>query len=522
MEQPSVANIDTILALLLLIAGVFPTEYFVSIEPLRFLFIWVIVSEQVDGIRQRLVETLKRWWPYLLIWMVNAGWLAYFYTLGGYASYEVEVVNEPLTAIRIFSTMGEAIWKAGFYIWVQILVLASSALAAPTTLVTLALITVSFVFILFYINKLHPVEGETRKFAIPAILIGLTGILLGRIPSFAAGLPLTLQSSFDRFMISMMLGSSLFTLGLIELLIRNDRVKRIALSLLIALGIGQQFFNANIFRRDWAKQQEIYWQLAWRIPALKPGTALLTHQLPIDYETDLSFTAPINWMYAPNYKQSGPVDSGSDLPYALLYTEKRLGGAALPSLDRNTKITLPIRRVSFNGTTSQVLVIYMPQNGCLRVLDPVRSDAITYEHQSHFLVNAIPLSDLSNIIVDTTQTAKPPFLSEPEHTWCYYFARAELARQQDDWHQVITIIDEARSLGYEPEDPFEWLTYIEAQALAGNMNVAQEVSENALEQENKTRKGLCELWKRVEMRDDMGTEKMIRVSQILSNFPCAR
>lgn len=522
MEQSSVANTNTILALLLLVAGVFPTEYFVSIEPLRFLFIWVIVAEQVDGIRQRLVETLKRWWPYLLIWIVNAGWLAYFYTLGGYASYEVEVVNEPLTAIRIFSTMGEAVWKAGFYIWVQILVLASSALAAPTTLVTLALITVSFVFILFYINKLYPVEGETRKIAIPAILIGLTGILLGRIPSFAAGLPLTLQSSFDRFMISMMLGSSLFTLGLIELLIRNDRVKRIALSLLIALGIGQQFFNANIFRRDWAKQQEIYWQLAWRIPALKPGTALLTHQLPIDYETDLSFTAPINWMYAPEYKRSGPVDSGSDLPYALLYTEKRLGGIALPSLDRNTKITLPIRRVSFNGTTSQVLVIYMPQNGCLRVLDPVRGDAITYEHQSRFLVNAIPLSDLSNIIVDTTQTAKPPFLSEPEQTWCYYFARAELARQQDDWHQVITIIDEARSLGYQPEDPFEWLTYIEAQALAGNMNVAQEVSENVFKQEDKIRKGLCELWKRVEMRDDMGTEKMIRVSQILSDFSCAR
>ena len=36
----------TILALLFLVVGVFPTEYFVSIEPMRFLFIWVIVSEQ--------------------------------------------------------------------------------------------------------------------------------------------------------------------------------------------------------------------------------------------------------------------------------------------------------------------------------------------------------------------------------------------------------------------------------------------------------------------------------------------
>lgn len=513
-QSPVHVRLDTICALLLLIAGVFPTEYFVSIEPIRFLFIWVIISEQVNGFRQRFIETLKRWWLYALIWLANAAWLAYFYTVGEYASYEVEVVNEPLTALHVVSTIGEAVWKAGFYIWVQILVLASRVPLAPTTLIAFALILVSFVSIFFYIRKLNLSEGNVKKFAISAILIGLAGILLGRIPSFAAGLPLTLQSSFDRFMISMMLGGSLFMIGFIELLIRNDRIKRIILSALIALGIGQQFFNANIFRRDWAKQQEIYWQLAWRIPALKPGTALLTHQLPVDYETDLSFTAPINWIYAPDY-------SGSDLPYVLLYTEKRLGGAAIPSLEWNTKITLPIRRVSFHGTTSQVLVIYMPQNGCLRVLDPARGDASTYGQQSRFLVDAIALSDLSNILIDTNQVLKPSFLSEPDHSWCYYFAKAELARQQENWNQVIDIINEARSLGYEPEDPFEWLTYIEAQALTGNVEAAQEVSENAFEQENRIRKGLCELWKRIQ-RADPQNEDGARVEQILSTYQCAR
>ncbi|HUE99607.1 MAG TPA: hypothetical protein VMN99_10160, partial [Anaerolineales bacterium] len=380
---------DTFFALLLLIAGVFPTEYFVSIEPMRFLFIWVIISEQVNGFGQRFVEALKRWLPYLLIWLANAAWLAYFYTVGGYESYDVEVVREPVTVMQTVSTMGEAIWKAGFYIWMQILVLASEAITAPTTLATFALIVVGFIIIFFYLKRLNLTESETKTFAVSAILIGLAGILLGRVPSFAAGLPLTLQSSFDRFMISMMLGGSLFVVGLFELLIRKTRIKTVAFALVIALGIGQQFFNANIFRRDWTKQQEIYWQLAWRIPAMKPNTALLTHQLPIDYETDLSFTAPINWMYAPDYERSSPVDERSNLPYVLLYTEKRLGGGSLPSLKPNTDITLPIRRVSFHGSTSQVLVIYMPPNGCLRVLDSARGDEITYGQQSHFLVDAI-------------------------------------------------------------------------------------------------------------------------------------
>jgi hypothetical protein len=519
-KRSRIAINDTILALLLLIGGVFPTEYFVSIEPMRFLFIWVIVSESVSVFSQRFVETLKRWWPYLLLWLANGAWLAYFYTIGDYASYEVEVVNEPLTLAQAFLTVVEAIWKAGFYIWVQILALASEMLTAPTTLIMFGLVGIAFILIVFYFGKLHLSEAETESFAIPAILIGLAGIVLGRLPSFAAGLPLTLQSSFDRFMISMMLGGSLFAVGLIELLIRNQRIKTYVFALLIALGIGQQFFNANIFRRDWAKQQEIYWQLAWRIPAMKPGTALLTHELPIDYETDLSFTAPINWMYAPDYKQTNPLDEKSDLPYALIYTEKRLGGTALPSLNRNTTITLPIRRVSFHGSTAQVLVIYMPRNGCLRVLDSARGDEVTYGNQSRFLVDAIPLSDLSNIIVDPHQAAKPPFFPEPEHAWCYYFAKAELARQLGDWGQVIDLIDEARSLGYEPEDSFEWLTYIEAQAHTGNMEDALTASRTASEQDNRIRRGLCELWKRFQTTEPATEEELIRMNQILSEYQC--
>jgi hypothetical protein len=513
-------NSNTIYALLLLIPGVFPTEYFVSMEPLRFLFIWVILSEEIDGTWNRFVQTLKRWWPYLCVWLANAIWLAYFYTIGGYESYEVEVVKEPLTIFRIISTFGEAIGKAGFYVWIQVLVLISKAISSPTNLLTLFSIILAFILIIYYFMNLDLSKNETKGFAVSAIVIGLIGILLGRIPSFAAGLPLTLQSSYDRFMISMMLGGSLFVTGFVELILRNTRLKLYAFALLIALGIGQQFFNSNIFRRDWSKQKEIYWQLAWRIPAMKPNTALLTDQLPIDYETDLSFTAPINWIYAPNYSRNSPGNENGNLPYALLYTEKRIGGGSLPSLEHNTAISLPIRRVSFTGSTSQVLVIYMPPNGCLRVLDPRRGDESTYGKQSRFLVDAIPLSDPSTIIFNSDQTVKLPFLPEPDHQWCYYFAKAELAYQQKDFGKVVKIIDEAISLGYEPEDPFEWLAYIESKALTGDIKGAENISRSAFKQENGLRKGLCEVWKRIETQNPGGSGEESRIDRILSDFAC--
>jgi hypothetical protein len=506
---------DTIYALLLLVAGVFPTEYFIGLEPLRFLFIWVIVSEEVTGFSQRLIQTLKHWAPYLLIWLANAAWLAYFYTVGTYASYDVEVVREPLTIQHLFSVIIEAIWKTGFYIWGQVVVLAAKTITAPTTLATFGLIAISFIFFFVHISKLDQHQSQTKKFATSALLVGLAGILLGRLPSFAAGLPLTLQSSYDRFMISMMLGGSLFAIGLVELLIKNARARNFVFALLIALGIGQQFFNANIFRRDWAKQQEIYWQLAWRIPAMEPGTVLLTDQMPIDYETDLSFSAPINWMYTPDYTRS-------DLPYAMLYVEKRLGRVALPSLENNTNIDLSFRTVNFRGSTSQAIVIHMPKNGCLRVLDPARGDEITYKGQSHFLVDAIALSDPTLIKVEANETAKLPFVSEPDHTWCYYYAKAELARQKGDWNQVSDLINEAMSFGYQPEDRFEWLTYIEAQAMIGDMIIAEKLSNKTLAQDKGIRAGLCEVWKRIQLQVDARSEAQTRVNQLLSDFRCAR
>src|ERR1051325_4606774 len=219
-------------------------------------------------------------------------------------------------------------------------------------------------------------------------------------------------------------------------------------------------------------------------------------------------------MYASDYRRS------NNLPYALFYTEKRLGGTSLPSFEPDTAINLPIRRVSFHGSTSQVLVIYMPKNGCLRVLDAVRGDEATYARRSHFLVDAIPRSDPSSIIVNQNQTVKLPFLTEPKHTWCYYFAKAELAYQQNDLKKVVKLIDEAKSLGYKPEDPFEWLTYIEAQASTGNIATGEKLSKNVFDQDNGIRRGLCEVWKRVQTQGHAVNEDLIHVDQILSDYQC--
>ncbi|CAG1001250.1 hypothetical protein ANAEL_02979 [Anaerolineales bacterium] len=497
----------TIIALLLQLCGIFPTEYFFGIEGLRFLFLFLVLE---GNFIRRLTKTFKIWWPYLLIWMLNAAWLIYYYKFGAYASYTI-AATQSLTALTFLQDSLDAIWKAGFYVWIQIFNLTFDSPTTPASLLTFGLILLSFAFFAPYLRRAIGETSEESSIALPLILVGIPGILLGRLPSLAAGLPLTLQSSYDRFMISMMIGGSLLLLGVIELLVRNSRVKTCVFAIIIALGIGQQFFNANIFRRDWEDQRNIYWQMAWRMPALQPNTIILTHQMPIDYETDASFTAPINWMYAPDYTRS-------NLPYLMLYTEKRVGGGTLPSLEPNLPIYFNYRTVSFYGNTSQTVVIYMPRSGCLRVLDPAQGDMETYERLPDTFTQAILLSDPSLIIVNPEKAATPMFFSEPKHEWCYYYTKAELAWQTGDYQKVVSLGSEAVSLGYQPTDQNEWLIFIKAHALTGDLQTAESISTTALKKDARLRRGMCSVWRQIQAQSPVKYKD--EIEQTLLTFQC--
>jgi hypothetical protein len=518
LREPDKFNRYTILALFFLVLGVFPTEYFATQEPLRFLFIYALIAEQwsLKTFLPTFKRTLKIWFPYILIWLGNAAWLIYYYRFGAYASYSVSNAGQA-SPVGFLLAMSDALWKAGLYSWAQILVLAARSLSNPSTLLTLGMIVVSFALVAFYLRKLElPGDGNSRSWAWQAVMFGLIGILIGRVPSWVAGLPLTLQSIDDRFMVSMMIGGSLFIAGLLELVFGKSRLKVFTVALILALSVGQQFYTANDFRRDWARQQEIFWQMAWRMPGLKAGTVILTHELPLNYETDMGLTAPLNWIYAPNYKRG-------DLPYALLYTRTRLGGTSLPTLEPGQPISFEYRTVKFEGSTSQAVTIIVPPNACLRVLDSVYAGGDTYERQPRFLRDAIPLSDPSLIITD----AKPPempvalFGVEPPHTWCYYFEKAELARQVGDWQTVTKLGDEARAQGLVPGDALEWLPFIEGYVVTGNYQTAQDLSSLAYQDDSRPRKGLCYTWQRIQANEQGNAEAEDLASQMLKKFECA-
>jgi hypothetical protein len=253
--------------------------------------------------------------------------------------------------------------------------------------------------------------------------------------------------------------------------------------------------------------------MAWRMPGLEPGTVILTHELPLNYETDMGLTAPLNWIYAPDY-------AGGDLPYALLYTRTRLDGVSLPALEPDQTISFEYRTVHFKGSTSQAVTILVPANACLRVLDSVYAGGDTYERQPRFLREAIPLSKPSLIMTDAETPDMPAALfgKEPSHTWCYYYEKAELARQVGDWERVATLGNEARQQNLAPGDALEWLPFIEAYAITGNDQAARDLSILAYQDDSRPRKGLCYTWQRIQTNDGKGIAQL--ASEMLEEFGC--
>lgn len=511
----------TILALVLQALGLFSTEYFFGLEILRFFFIAVIVAETLSAGKDVLRKTGLQWLPYFLVWILNAAWTYAYHRSTAYNSYDINAFSGPsFTPLALANEFLTTISLSGFVSWLNTFNIFSTIDGTLTQILSLAVFLLAACIVFFFMQftskkATSSVTTQNDGWGLQAALIGLVAIFAGRLPSWAAGLPLKLEFDYDRFMLSIMLGASLFIVGLATLILKDGRRKILILSVLIGLSAAFQFSVSNTFRRDWANQRAFFWQLAWRMPALEKGTVLLTYELPLKYVSDLQVTAPLNWMYAPDLTER-------ELPYSLLYVKTRINSPLLPSLQPNTPIQMQYRTVKFSSSTSNSVVIYKDADGCLRVLDEVYGSAETVPGASYFLLNAIPLSDPSQIQADAPQPVMDETLfgQEPPHDWCYFYEKAELARQQSDWEQVVKSYNQAQKSDLSPSMPAENLPFIEAFALVGQTDTALKLTGQTL----KTQKELCPavqtLWDRVLQASSTQTPDTTEINERIRQSGC--
>lgn len=512
----------TIAALLLSAFNLFSTEYFFGLELLRPVLIFWIIRETVHQRKDAVRKTALHWLPYLGVLVIFSIWRVFLFQSNNYqiSAMESLAVTPQSTIVGLLKTLGSNFVLGGWLAWNQIFSPPNALeFQILTTRLFWLIVIFTFAFMVFYLLRIKIQRAETddesvhpEKWGWRVALLGCFSLLAGGIPFWIANLPLTLVFPWDRFTLALMIGSALLLTGILEIYIRTERQKIVLLSILISLATGWQFYNANTFRREWELSRDFFWQLSWRVPGLKPNTLLLTHEFPFRYYSDNSLTAPINWMYAPDFQ-------GRQMPYMLNYLSVRLK-SSLPSAKPDQPVEQTYRAMTFKGNTSDSLALYLGTNGCLKVMDPLYTNLDSIPSLPYKMEPAIPISNLSLIETDAAAPAVPPsqFFPEPRHTWCYYYQKADLARQKGDWQEAARLGDEALSNGLLPNTPTEWPVLIEAYGHVENWARATELTENAYATNPALRPALCSVWERISVstQTDEGREKLKYIRNYIS------
>lgn len=333
------------------------------------------------------------------------------------------------------------------------------------------------------------VSRGSRRWPWLAMGVGLAAILVGQLPMWITDRQIEWGiAALDRHTLPAMFGAGVFVVGLWRLLLTRTRAFILGIALLVAAGAWFQFRQGHEYWREHEQQASLLWQWHWRVPGLAPGTSVFLHHEPtsLPQSKDYTYAVPLNLVYDPGY-EAGPVkywvfpDAPGFPPYWMMLLSgghpelaRQVQGLMLAGSGAGGEAELEryVRNLVFAGSTDSTLVAVHRPPGCLRVLDPARDE----------------VTDIPPAVRDARLRSRPELIRpegtqdvgvlrryygpEPDHGWCYYYQRAELARQMGAWPRVVELADEARERRLAPSDEREWTTFIEGYVRSGRSDDA--------------------------------------------------
>jgi hypothetical protein len=513
IRQPERRVLLTLAALAFSLVNLLTMEYFYFLELLRIVLFWIVL----DGDwKQRLRRALLLFFPYFALMAGVTFWRLFFFENQN-ASYDYVILDllrsDPLRGMAsLLRAVLLAFWETVPHAWAFPFESATVEQLGQRVTVTAALIVlVSIILIALYLLLRDRFESGKHTPVRQVLLLGFAAWLLAGGSFWMVGIEPQLHFSADRFTMPFMLGSSLLVVALVMLLDSRPKLQYGLLALLIAFSIGKQFETNVAYIRDWDVHQELFWQMSWRIPALEQNTAILSNDLPVTYFSDNSLSGPLNWIYA----RPGEMDQ------ILYFISIRLN-RGLTDLEPGLPIEQNYLAKTFYGNTSRLVVIDYSPPGCLRVLDPQIDPANRL--LAPLLRDAAVLSNPSMIHQENAVTLPSSLLpAEPVHGWCYYFQKAELARQFGNWPKVAELGEIAFNLNDHPNDPVERFVFIEGYAQTGDWERAVRLSRETYRiSKEYVGPPLCRLWERMETETTgrSSVERSEALSEVESMLAC--
>lgn len=497
------------------------TEYVVGLEILRPLIIYKFISEEKkeQKVYHRLKDTLSIWLPYLL---AGLGFIVYRIFFASSVLYKVQhlgsLSQSPLKTIgQLIVVSLSNIYQALIAAWIQILkplsdLPSGSLFSLIYIVVSISSFSIAFAY-LYYRQKYNPViENKSHRgdYYFPLLVGCILVLIFAGVPFWAANLKLGTHFPADRFFLPFMLASSAIVFLLISSFARSKLFFLVSFCLVFGLSFSYQLYQANEYRNEWDRFRDFIEQISWRIPSLEEGTLLVTDSLTLKYYSDNSLTAAINWVYA-------NTDQKDTLPYLINFTKARLG-KSLPSLDPEISVVHNYRTHIFTGSTDQMLLFYHLPPGCVHFADPDLDPLNPLIDSS--IRSSTKLSKLDLIFLEKKQNPVFFLMNDKSESWCYYYQKASLAAQFQDWQTILDLGDIAFSLDDHPNDASERIPFIEAYAMTGNWEKAIEQTLATYHVSDLYQPMLCRLWERIESRSSDAGETDLIFQKINSILEC--
>lgn len=505
----------TIPALIFSALNLWMMEYFFPLEFARVGFLWTSLREEYPNPRERIKPTLRLWAPYLALFVLAVLSRLFIFNNQIYGfGLMSKLKSAPLaTILSLIKDVFTSLWTVIVAAWIQMFAAINPSTHGIRTIALYIVVTlVVFVLAIFVLFK-QPKDAGHKKASFSAIGLGLFLLPFAGAPFWLTGLSISLAHPASRFTLPFMLAVALIVVGLIDL-ITEARLRYILLALLIGFAAGRQFLWSTDYLRDWQSHKNLFWQMTWRAPGLKPNTVVLMNE-ELTFYADNSLSAPLNWIYAPQ-NRSDQID------YVFFYPTNRLE-SSLTALETDIPIQYDYIAGRFDGNTSQAIAFYYDPPACLRLLDPHIDANNRFIVAESLMRESSALSNPERILSTSTATMPAIYYPEPEHGWCYYFQKAELVRQSGDWEQVVKLGDTAFKLQDHPNNPVERFVFIEGYAHVGEWERAIKLSRESY-QVSRAYVGplLCRLWERIELEtiNSPSEGRDEALSEVKSIFAC--
>ncbi|MGA7194461.1 MAG: hypothetical protein WBW94_12600 [Anaerolineales bacterium] len=502
--------------------NLFTLEYYFGIELLRPLLLWIVISEITPDRGNQIKRAVRAYLPYAFVLFCFILWRIFGFHSQDYGIRLSSNSGFLQSLGTILVQIPAAIWTASVGAWLEIFRFPSIIdFGVFLYVIYFIVLIVSFAGLIFYVLRLKPNENQVdslasdKKIIWQWLILGACALITAGIPFYVVGLQVRLDFPADRFTQPFAFGAALILVGLIEL-IPSFSWRTVIASALIALAIGLQIQYGFAFREDWKLQESYFWQLFWRAPSIQPGTAVLSDNTIFPYTDDDALTLPLNWIYAPD-------QNNGSLPYAQIFFTVNSGNSI--SLTPGSPLVKIKDAVNFHGSTNAALVVQFTPPSCLHILNPLYDSdlplsPLSGENYKALSDAGIPMLgrkdeaalSLSNPALIKPSDQTPAALSnlfgpEPQHNWCYYYEKADLARQQGNWSQVAKLGDEAFAASYRPDDLSEYLPFIEAYARLNRWNDAKQLTLSTADSMPILEPALCGVWQRVNQDSSLSAQQ---------------